>query len=160
MTEEFVTAALNEDELEAEIKKLAALPVGVYETSRRAAAERLGLRASVLDKLVASGRPKCGDGEAGAAIKLIAPKAAETEVNGSTLLTGIIQQFDAYVFMPNNEKLAAALWVIASYAFDAFSIFPRLCLKSATKGCGKSTLLDILECLEPISKLRMAVDHL
>jgi len=144
---EFVEIALTEAELDAEIKKLAAMPVGVYESARRAAAERLEMRAAVLDKLVAAARPKSGDSEAGAAIKLIARMPAELEIDGSILLTGIIQQFDAYVFVPYAEKLTTALWVMASYAVDAFFIFPRLRLKSATKGCGKSTLLDILECL-------------
>jgi putative DNA primase/helicase len=144
---EFVATSVTEGEQDAEIEKLAALPIGVYESSRVAAAKRLGMRASIVDKLVAAARPKSGDGEAGAAIKLIARTPAETEVNGSILLAGIIRQFDTYVFLSYNEKLAAALWVIASYAFDGFFIFPRLRLKSATKGCGKSTLLDILECL-------------
>jgi putative DNA primase/helicase len=144
---EFVAVALSEAELDAEIKKLAALPIGVYESSRVAEAERLNMRASVLDKLVAAARPKSGDSEAGAAIKLVARTPAEAEVDGSLLLTGIIDQLGTYVFVPYNEKLATALWSIAAYAFDAFFIFPRLRLKSATKGCGKSTLLDIIECL-------------
>jgi putative DNA primase/helicase len=144
---EFVAVAFTEAELDAEVKKLAALPIGVYESSRVAEAKRLGFRAGVLDKLVAAARPKGGDGEAGAAIELVARTPAEAEVDGSVLLTSIIEQFGIYIFLPEHEKLAIALWGIASYAFDAFFIFPRLRLKSATKGCGKSTLLDILECL-------------
>jgi hypothetical protein len=145
--EEFVGVAMSEGELDVEIKKLAALPIGVYETKRIPESKRLGLRASVLDRLVSAARPTGEDSQAGVAIKLIARTPAETEVDGSILLTGIIDQLGTYVFVPYNEKLATALWSIASYAFDAFFIFPRLRLKSATKGCGKSTLLDILECL-------------
>jgi len=37
-----------------------------------------------------------------------------------------------------------ALWVVATHAFDAFFIFPRLLLTAPEKGCGKSTLLDVL----------------
>jgi hypothetical protein len=140
---EFLKTALSEGEIDAEVAKLAALPIGVYESSRVGEAKRLGMRASVLDMLVNAARPKSGD----AAIKLAARTPAESEVDGSILLTGIIDQLGTYVFVPYNEKLATALWVIASYAFDAFFIFPRLRLKSATKGCGKSTLLDVLECL-------------
>ena len=144
---EFVATALSEGELHAEIKKLAALPVGVYESTRVAEARRLGIRTGVLDKLVVMARPRKADGEAGVAIKLTARTPAEAEVDGSALLTSIVEQFGIYIFLPEYEKLAIALWVIAHYAFDAFFIFPRLRLKSATKGCGKSTLLDILECL-------------
>jgi putative DNA primase/helicase len=144
--EEFVATALSEGELDVEIKKLAALPIGVYESSRVAEVKRLGMRAAVLDKLVAAARPK-RDGDAGEPINLTARTPAESEVDGAALLTGIIEQLGTYIFLPHNEKLGIALWVIASYAFDAFFIFPRLRLKSATKGCGKSTVLDLLECL-------------
>lgn len=143
---EFVSTALSEAELDAEIKKLAALPIGVYESSRVAEARRLGMRAGVLDKLAAAARPK-RDGDAGEPIRLTARTPSESAADGPVLLTGIIDQVGTYIFLPHNEKVATALWVIASYAFDAFFIFPRLRLKSATKGCGKSTLLDLLECL-------------
>ena len=144
--EEFVATALSEGELDAEIKKLAGLPIGVYESSRVAAARRLTMRAGVLDQLVAAARPG-HRGDAGAPMKLIARMPAESTADGSALLASIIEQLGVYIFLSHSEKLAVALWVIASHAFDAFFIFPRLRLKSATKGCGKSTLLDILECL-------------
>lgn len=55
---EFASASLTEGEQAAEIAKLAALPVGVYESKRVAAAERLSMRTSILDKLVAAKRPR------------------------------------------------------------------------------------------------------
>ena len=75
--EEFVATALSEGELDAEIKKLAALPIGVYESSRVAAARRLTMRAGVLDQLVAAARPG-HRGDAGAPMKLIARMPAES----------------------------------------------------------------------------------
>jgi hypothetical protein len=55
---DFVGEAISEGELNAELAKLAALPIGLYESKRRAEARRLGVRASILDKLVASTRPR------------------------------------------------------------------------------------------------------
>jgi hypothetical protein len=58
--EELVKTALSEGETDAEIKRLAALPEGVYESSRKAALERLpkGFRGGVLDRLVKAERAK------------------------------------------------------------------------------------------------------
>jgi putative DNA primase/helicase len=145
--EKLVVTALNEGELNVEIAKLAALPVGVYESERVAAAKRLAMRAAILDKLVQVARAKHEGDEQGTVIELISRAPSDEKVDGSALLAGIIKQIGTPIFLPDNERLEIALWVVASYAFDAFFIFPRLRLKSATKGCGKSTLLDVLECL-------------
>lgn len=58
--QEFVATALSEGELDAEFRKLAALPIGLYESERVTAAKRLGMRATVLDwslRRSATGRP-------------------------------------------------------------------------------------------------------
>jgi putative DNA primase/helicase len=141
----FVASVLTEGQINAEVAKLAALPIGVYESERVEAAKRLGFRASILDKLVGAERPKAE--ETGHTIELVKREPAEGPVDGSALLAGIIGQIGTYIFLSENEKLAVALWVVASHAFDSFFIFPRLRLKSPTKACGKSTLLDIIECL-------------
>src|SRR5262249_47881388 len=54
-------AANGSDIIEAEIKRLAALSAVAYEQERKNAAERLGLRASILDKLVQAQRPDDDD---------------------------------------------------------------------------------------------------
>jgi hypothetical protein len=57
---ELLAAALSEGEIDAEIRKLAALPEGVYESSRKAALARLGegWRGETLDRLVKAERKK------------------------------------------------------------------------------------------------------
>jgi hypothetical protein len=50
------TFNLNTTDEFAEIKRLAALPLGEYEKRRAAAAHQLGYRASILDKLVDAAR--------------------------------------------------------------------------------------------------------
>jgi Protein of unknown function (DUF3631) len=145
--EAFVASVLTEAQIDAEVARLAALPLSVYESERVAAAGRLGFRASVLDKLVGAQRPQKLEPGSGTAIALARREPAAEPVDGSALLAGIVEQIGAPIFLPENEKVAAALWLVASHAFDAFWIFPRLRLKSPTAGCGKSTLLDIIECL-------------
>src|SRR5262249_9279817 len=61
--EEFLTTALTERELAAEIKKLAALPVSVFETVRIVEAKRLNMRAAVLEFLVKAERAKTTRGQ-------------------------------------------------------------------------------------------------
>ena len=56
--EEFVDVTVDAAALDAEIKKLAALPIGIYESKRVAEARRLNLRTSALDRLVAAERSK------------------------------------------------------------------------------------------------------
>ena len=50
-----------ESEISIEISRLAKLPVIKYEQERKAAAEALGVRASVLDRLVQDERARLGD---------------------------------------------------------------------------------------------------
>jgi hypothetical protein len=51
-------------DISAEIASLATLPILEYERARTAAAQRLGIRAPILDKLVQQARPRL-DGEKG-----------------------------------------------------------------------------------------------
>jgi hypothetical protein len=144
----FVAAAMTEGEQNAEIERLAKLPFGGYESERKDAAARLGWRTAALDEEVGKRRPKATDTDiAGGHIELTARQPAADPVDGNALLTSIVEQTSKYVYIPENEKLAAILWLIASHAFDSFFIFPRLQLKSPTMGCGKSTLLDVIDCL-------------
>jgi hypothetical protein len=40
--------------------------------------------------------------------------------------------------------MAIALWILGTYCYDSFRIFPKLLLSSPEKRCGKSTLLEII----------------
>jgi hypothetical protein len=59
-------------------------------------------------------------------------------------LTGAVLR---YVVVAKNVAQAIALWIVHTYALSAFSITPRLAIKSPLKNCGKSTLLEVLSCL-------------
>src|SRR5262249_35143133 len=66
-------------------------------------------------------------------------------VKGADILVEIIETVLRYIAMKPTEAVIVALWIIASYVYREFPIFPRLRVRSPVKGCGKSTLLDIIE---------------
>ena len=89
---EILKVALSEGEIDAEIRKLAELPESVYETSRKAALERLGegWRGSVLDRLVKAARKKKeGDDGQGRTVLIADLKLWDDPVDGNTLATAL-----------------------------------------------------------------------
>jgi Protein of unknown function (DUF3631) len=131
-----------------EIARLAALAPLAYERERQAAAKRLDCRAPILDRLVAgarnNGATTTGQGRA---LDLYEPEPWPHPVDGATLLDQMAATVRRHVVLGETEAAAVALWVLATHAFDAFSIFPRLFVTAPEKGCGKTTLLDVLSCL-------------
>jgi hypothetical protein len=136
------------DDTGAEIERLAKLSAVQYEHERKQAAERLNVRASILDRLVAAEREKLGlvedDGRQGRAISLPEPEPWPTPVDGAALLDGIAEAIGRYVIMSDHARHAVALWTVHSFLLDCFGITPRLAVRSPMKRCGKTTLLDVL----------------
>jgi hypothetical protein len=135
-----------------EIEKLARMPALDYERTRKAAAERLGIkRLSLLDGLVKAKRAELGldggDGLQGRAIEFPEPEPWPQPVDGGALLDGIAKAIRAHVVMSDTGRDACALWVVHSYLTEHFLVSPRLGVRSPTKGCGKTLLLDVLGCL-------------
>jgi hypothetical protein len=128
---------------DAEIKRLAELNPVQYERERKAAAERLGIRAATLDKLVQAERPD-DDTKQGRAVSFPDPELWPEPVNGAALLGSIAEAIRHYVILSDHSRDAAALWAIHTYLIDCFLVSPRLAICSPTKQCGKTTLLDVL----------------
>jgi 5S rRNA maturation endonuclease (ribonuclease M5) len=140
----------SDDELIAE---LAALPKLQYERRREAAAERLGIRVSVLDKLVATARGKSDD-EAKEPSPVLYEhwnvEPAAEPVDGSILLRAITEALRRYVFMGEEQALAVALWIIFSWLHEheAFATHSAiLFVTSAEADSGKTTLLKVISFL-------------
>ena len=99
------------DELEiaVEIARLAKLPAVKYEQERKAAAEALGLRASVLDQLVQAERARPGgderDGMQGRAILFPDPEPWPEPVDGAALLDEITATLERYVVMASRRAI-------------------------------------------------------
>ena len=137
-----------ESEISIEISRLAKLPLIKYEQERKVAAEALGFRAPVLDRLVQDERARLGDDEAsgmqGRAITFAEPEPWPEPVDGAELLDDISKAIGAYVVMPEANRDACALWVAHTFLLDCTMISPRLAITSPTRGCGKTTALDVI----------------
>jgi putative DNA primase/helicase len=137
---------------DAEIARLAALPLLGYEREREPAAKRLCLRVAILDRLVEAERRRGSGGAVhgqGQRLELLEPEPWPEPVNGGMLLDDIVTEIQRYVVIGEAEIAAIALWVVSVHAFDRFFIFPRLFITAPEKGCGKTTLLDAIERLVP-----------
>jgi hypothetical protein len=128
---------------DTEIKRLAELNPVQYERERKAAAERLGIRAAILDKLVQAERPD-DEAKQGRAVSFPEPELWPEPVNGAALLDSIAEAIRRYVVLSDHSRDAASLWIIHTYLIDCFPVSPRLAVCSPTKQCGKTTLLDVL----------------
>jgi putative DNA primase/helicase len=145
---DFVAAALTEGEIDAEIRKLAALPEGVYESSRKAALARLGegWRGETLDRLVKAERSKV----AKAGNDFLPHWKVEPwpdPIDGAALLDELRRYFNRYAVTPKHADVVLALWTLHTWVFDRFDITPYLVVTSPTRRCGKSLVLTILQWL-------------
>ena len=142
------------DSTDAEIERLAKLTAPEYEHARKPAAEKLGFRSSILDRLVQAEREKLGldggdEGKQGHAIEFPEPEPWPDPVDGAALLDGLAGAIRRHVVMSDAARDAAALWVVHTFLIDCFLVSPWLGVTSPVKGCGKTTLLDVLGRLVP-----------
>ena len=146
---------------DAELVRLAKLPLVEYERARKAAAEALGVRASMLDRLIAMKRTELGldhdDGKQGRPIEFLTPEPWPGPVDGAALLDDVAAVLSRYVIMGEYERVAVALWSVHAYLLDRLMISPRLAIRSAVKGSGKTTCLDVLARLVPRPLLAASV---
>jgi putative DNA primase/helicase len=134
------------------IARLAALSAVQYEQQRKEAAEKLGLRASILDRLVQAERPE-DESKQGRAIAFPEPEPWPEPINGALLLDNIAKTIRSCVVMSDTARDTAALWVLHAFLLDRFLVTPRLAITSPEKRCGKTTILDVLArlTLKPLS---------
>jgi putative DNA primase/helicase len=137
---------------DAEIARLAALTPVQYERERKAAAERLDIRATILDKLVQAERPE-DDSKQGRAISFPEPEPWPEPVSGARLLDGIADAISKHIILADAARDTTALWSVHTYLLDGSLVSPRLAVTSPEKRCGKTTLLDVCSrlALKPLS---------
>lgn len=146
-----MTAADDTIDRVVEIERLAALDPITYETTRTEAAKRLGMRASILDRVVAKKRRELGletdDDEnngQGRAVKIVDVLPWHEPVDGDRLATTLAAVVKTYAVLPDTAADAIALWIMHTWMVSSFMISPRLAVVSPTKGCGKTTVLRLL----------------
>src|SRR5262249_55672199 len=113
------------------LNRLAALSPVEYERVRKDEAERLGFRASVLDKLVEGKRlllkPSESDNSLqGKAIKLADVELWPEAVNGAEVLDAIAGRFKRYVVQSDEAADTVALWCAHTHCYKVFQCSPRL----------------------------------
>ena len=149
-TDESPQPAITPADDDAEISRLAKLNPIEYERQRKDSAKRLGMRESILDKVVAAAKGGANE-KPGQGKPLAFPELEQwpTPVDGIALLSELVAGIWRYVVLDEGEAVAVALWVLHCHSFNAFNISPRLAITSPEKQCGKTTLLDVLSCLVP-----------
>ena len=137
---------------EETLQRLAALSVLEYERTRKAEAERLRWRITILDELVANRRPPSVSATGklqGRTLNLPDAEPWPEAVNGAEVLDQVAHTFAEYVALPGGAADVLALWGGHAQAFHVFECSPRLNVTSPEKCCGKSTLRDVIATLVP-----------
>jgi hypothetical protein len=139
------------DPADAELERLAKLPLLNFERERKAAAEALGLLASLLDKLVALMRAKLSldadapDGLPGRPIRFENVELWEEQVDGAQVLTELSDGIGKYVIMEPCQRDAAALGTVFAHTHDLRDCAPIFFIVSPTKRCGKTRLERVVK---------------
>jgi uncharacterized protein DUF3631 len=80
-------------------------------------------------------------------ISVQTPLWCPAESEGVQLLHDAETFIARYVILPPSTVLPLALWVIATFCFEAFDAMAYLCVTSPTPRCGKTRLLEVLSLL-------------
>jgi len=138
----------NDVDLVVEIERLAALDPIKYEAVRSESAQRLGLRASILDREVTKKRRSFGvdvdnDGQ-GRSVKVPEVLPWHDPVHGDFVASTLAAATKIYAILSDWAADTIALWVMHTWLVNECTISPRLAITSPTKGCGKTTILRFL----------------
>jgi hypothetical protein len=110
-------------EVEKQVDALAAMSVAGYERSRDEVALRLGLRVSVLDKMVGKRR---GEIEAEAGPSSLYPwwdvVPWKEKVDGDALLQALAERVQRHVILNKEQATAVALWILFTWVHERAAV--------------------------------------
>jgi hypothetical protein len=138
----------SEEEIAAEVRRLAALSPIRYEIEREAAAEKLGIRVSGLEGLVKRDRANGGDAAKpgqGRPVEIPDVEPWPEPVDVAVLLGGLARAVREYVVLSPRQADAVALWLLFTHTFEAFDFSPKLVISSPEKRSGKTRLVEVAE---------------
>jgi len=92
-----------------------------------------------------SGHP--GGAGSGRGLVFTDPEPWPEAVDGAALLDDLAQTYRRFVSLPDGGAEALALWIVFTYALDAFDMAPILGLCSPLKRCGKTTTEELTAAL-------------
>jgi hypothetical protein len=142
-----------EQQIKAEVGRLAAVSPIQRELEREHVAASLGIRVTVLDRLI-----KIEQGEAGIAgaeddirpgqgrpIDILDVEPWPAAVDGAEVLDKLTRAIRGYLILAPHQADAVALWIIFTRTFDAFDFSPKLVVCSPEKRSGKTRLVEVVE---------------
>lgn len=131
------------------VARLASLPPLDYDRERVAAAEKLGVRTSTLDRAVKAAR----DGAADNAIGFGEVEPWPEPVDPAELLADISGTVRRFIVCKPETAYAVALWAAMSWFMDVVQVAPLAVITAPEKRCGKSQLLTLLGklCRRPLT---------
>jgi putative DNA primase/helicase len=133
-----------------DIEILSKLDLLTYGRERKSWAKKLGISATLLDKIVAQEKSKLSQaGVTGQGKPIFAtdPELLAAVPDGAELLHDLEQTFSRHLTLPDGAATVLALWTLFSHCHDVFQISPLLAITSPEKGCGKSSVLMLLSAL-------------
>jgi len=124
------------------IAQLATLSFVEYEKIRKEKAKVIGIRVSVLDKMVREerGEPEAKEGS-GRAIKLYEPEPWDSPVNGAEVLDEAYNVIMRHMLIRKDDAIACVLWAVHTHLYDIFDHTPRLLITAPDAECGKTLLM-------------------
>ncbi|MFM0715931.1 DUF3631 domain-containing protein [Paraburkholderia strydomiana] len=128
------------------IARLAKLPAIEYERTRADAAQRLGIRPTLLDKLVKATRDEAEEAKQ----KPFEDTEPHGEpVDGAELLNEIATAIRRFVVADVETIAAVALWIVAAWFVEVLHVAPMLMIDAPERACGKTQLLTVAGRLVP-----------
>jgi hypothetical protein len=136
---------VSEAAIAAEVQRLAGTSVIGFELEREAAAEKLGIRVGVLERLVKGEREEDQRPGHGRPVSIPEVEPWPEPVAGAALLDEMATAIRSYVVLLACQADAVALWVIYTHAFEAFDFSTRLIVDSPEMRSGKTRLVEVVE---------------
>jgi hypothetical protein len=121
----------------------------------------LGVRtpARLVDAALTAHLSKPGGGRSGRGLLFADPDPWPEAVDGTALLDELADTYRRFISLPDGGAEALALWIVFTYALDAFDVAPILALCSPFKRCGKTTTEELTAALakRPLAAANLTV---
>src|SRR5437899_2020603 len=121
----------------------------------------LGVRtpARIVDAALTARLSDTGREASGRCLLFADPNLWPEAVDGAALLDELAHTYRRFVSLPDGGAEALALWIVFTYALEAFDVAPILALCSPLKRCGKTTTEDLTAALakRPLAAANISV---
>ena len=140
------------------VAALAELSELAYQKQRDEAAAKLGIRVTVLDKLVAKKRIEFEVDHVPMLYPHWTVASSEELVDGGIILEALVNKIRWHVVMSPDQAVTVALWVMLTWVHEKVAVHsPLLLVTSAEANSGKSTLLGVIGFLARRSLLSVMI---